>query len=304
MKNHTLVIPVRTSENFGDPVRYLLQFLEEINEGNDRYVFDFSKVLFLSPITISGASIIRKHLLNSGKEVEIILPNNKSIVDYLGVMGFPSGIEFDNEESIDEKFNHFTNKSYVPLVSFPTGTNKELNKIREKTLTALDNLLKQQLGLKGEMFMAINYMLAELTQNVVDHSGEQSGFVFAQYFPSKNFLEICIADAGQGIMQTYIKSDKFKPENHSEAMKFAIYGKSTKDQAVSRGYGLSTSRKMLVEGLKGKFFLMSGNSFFIQTVEREEIITLPIKMNYQGCFVALRIPLILDKNFNFYNFME
>ena len=147
-------------------------------------------------------------------------------------------------------------------------------------------------------------MIDELTQNIVDHSGTEKGMIFAQFFQSKNFMDICIFDTGKGLFQSYIDSDKHKPKNDSEALNFAVYGKSTKDIPESRGFGLSTSRDMLVNGLKGKFFIMSGNSFFIQTAVKEEVVTVPELYSMKGCYIAMRVPILDNQRFNPYDYME
>ena len=61
---------------------------------------------------------------------------------------------------------------------------------------------------------------------------------------------------------------------------------------------------MLVNGMKGKFFIFSGNAFFIQTSEREEVISIPERNSIKGCFLALRIPILSNEHFNPYNYME
>ena len=105
-------------------------------------------------------------------------------------------------------------------------------------------------------------------------------------------------------MQSYQKSQKFHPENEREAIEFAINGRSTKDRPESKGFGISTSRDMLVNGLKGKFFLLSGNTAYIQTTENKGIIDIPDNFFYQGNYVALRVPTLIDPAFNLYNYVE
>ena len=48
-----------------------------------------------------------------------------------------------------------------------------------------------------------------------------------------------------------------------ESLMLANEGYSTKNrpEAENRGYGISTSKRMLVEGMKGAFFMLSGGAF-------------------------------------------
>jgi len=57
-----------------------------------------------------------------------------------------------------------------------------------------------------------------------------------------------------------------------EAINSAANGVSTKNrpEAEGRGFGISTSFDMLVNGLKGKYAVMSGNAFMSKNSLNEE----------------------------------
>lgn len=57
----------------------------------------------------------------------------------------------------------------------------------------------------------------------------ERGYIFSQAYPTKKYLDICIADNGI--------STKNLPE------------------AENRGFGIKTSKKMLIDGLSGIFVL-------------------------------------------------
>src|SRR5690606_32833445 len=100
-----------------------------------------------------------------------------------------------------------------------------------------------------------SYLIDEMTHNINDHSQAEQGFIFARYYPASNYIDVCICDGGIGIYESYSKSPKFHPQSEQEAIEFAINGRSTKDRPEARGFGIPTSRDMLVNGLKGKFYL-------------------------------------------------
>lgn len=87
-------------------------------------------------------------------------------------------------------------------------------------------------------------------------------------------------------------------------MQEATNGKSAKIYEKTRGFGIMTSKRMLVEGLKGKYFLFSGNAFYIWTEEHKNISLLNEKCHWQGTMLALRIPKIAPKEFNYINYLE
>lgn len=304
----TIKIPERTSDSFGDPINKLLDIQAVINEldsGTGKQ-FDFSDCKFFNPFLLGGLTSIYNNEIQKGNDVNIVLPNSLSIKDYLETIHFPKGFPYNSNEieKFQESLSPFNTKTYIPIVFFPatkTGNNSD---VREAILSAVNSILKLQLNLSGGVLQAIYYMIDELTQNISDHSNCDKGIIFGQFYPSKNYMDICISDNGTGLLQSYIKSGKYDITTDKEAVSSAVTGKSTKDLPESRGFGLSTSRKMLVKGLKGKFLLWSGSAMFIQTVEHEEILYLGDKLRFQGCLIALRIPTFNNKEFNFYDFTE
>ncbi len=298
-------IPNRFSDNFGEPLNYLLGTLVKINEENPNEVtFNFSESRFVSPFIIGGITAIAGWLRHEGKVVNYLSNANSS--GYFEAIHFPSGYHFDGltSEQMNVKLEGYNSKTFIPLVLFHTGASNAESTLRENVLSAVNSILRKQLKLSGSILEAVYYLIDELTNNVADHSRCEKGILFAQFYPTKNYMDVCIADFGKGIKQTYLDSGKANPNSDEEAIELAVKGKSTKDQAVSRGFGISTSRVMLTEGLKGKFFICSGNAIFYQNSEKQEIIALPQEAHYQGCIVALRIPILPNTQFDFYKYTQ
>ena len=299
-------IPDRFSDNFGEPINYLLNILISINDFNPKEIcFDFSGSKFINPFVIGGIVAISNKLAEEGKKIDFVFAKNSmNTLNYFGTIHFPLGFNFDkmSSEEMNAQLESYHSKTFIPLVLFPASQNNIESTLRENVLSAINTILKKQLNLTGNILEAIYYMIDELTNNIADHSESKKGILFAQFYPTKNYMDVCIADFGKGIKQTYLDSGKANPGSHEEAMELAIKGQSTKNQAVSRGFGISTSRKMLTEGLRGKFFLCSGNALFYQNFEKQEIIALPEDACFKGCIVALRIPTIQNNNFDFYKY--
>jgi len=121
-------------------------------------------------------------------------------------------------------------------------------------------------------------------------------------------IDICIADSGISIYGSYIAADKFVEEigdNDAIALLKAISGYSTKDRpgAESRGFGISTSSKMLVEGLGGAMFILSGGAFFRNDENGAKVVKLPDRFEWGGTIALLRIPITAPKEFNIYNYI-
>lgn len=190
------------------------------------------------------------------------------------------------------------------MIRFKTGSSDAITVVRENILSAVSQLLKNQLKFSEKERMPLAYFLGELTDNINEHSLAAEGYVFAQYYPSSNYLDLCICDAGQGILQSYLNNPKFDPKTEVEAIQLALSGKSTKDRAEARGFGITTTRNMLVNGLRDRLFLWSGNTTFLQTANKEAIVNIDGNGHFQGTFITLRLPTVIPGSFDFYKFIE
>lgn len=303
--SHRINIPERTHEDFGDSLRKLISTAYDISLCVEKEVIlDFSNSKHLNPFYLGGlACIIRSKKLR-GINFSIIHGGNLNIRSYLNTVYFPVGFSSmpGRDDDYLRELDMYANKTYIPIVSFTTGSSTTV--IREKVLTAVFQLLKNQLGFSGAEIGPVHYFLSELTDNINEHSFATDGVVFAQYYRNSNYLDLCICDAGQGIFQSYLNNAAFNPQSEADALQLALSGRSTKDRAEARGFGITTTRKMLVNGLRGKLFMWSGNTTFIQTVDHEAIVPVPDNTYFQGTFIAIRVPTVIPGAFNFYDFVE
>ncbi len=130
--------------------------------------------------------------------------------------------------------------------------------------------------------------------------------MFAQYYPGKKYIDICIVDCGKGILKSYQDSGIMRFSDSSSAISEAINGLSTKNLplAENRGYGIKTSRKMIVNGLGGYYSITSGDAMYIYTPKNETILVLPNSIKWKGTIVAIRMPFKDVRNFNYSLYLE
>ncbi|MFN8265052.1 MAG: hypothetical protein U0T11_03210 [Chitinophagaceae bacterium] len=302
-----LIIPERTHQEFGHSISKLLQLLSalQINK-NKKVTLNFSQARMLNPFFLGGLACVINYEERQGRFFDFNYGLNYSLQSYLSLIRFPSchAPEIEKADDFIYSLEKFTQKTYTPIICFPTGDSNTISEIREKVLGAVGSIIRQQLGFTETKLMPISYMIDELTHNVNDHSEAAGGYIFIQYYPSSNYLDLCICDNGVGILSSYNKTNKFNPVNETEAVAFAINGRSTKNRPESKGFGICTSRNMLVNGLNGCFYLMTGNSAYMQTIDYKGIINLPDNFYFQGTFVALRIPTLIPADFNIYSYVE
>lgn len=144
--------------------------------------------------------------------------------------------------------------------------------------------------------------LSELTDNIVGHSRHDFGWISFQYYPSQGFMDICLADSGIGVLGSYLnyggEKDYSQVQTHLDAVETMIKGGSTKS-LKERGFGVHTSREMLVDGLNGTFVFLSGDALLINYQLTHFEVKSP------GSLAFLRVPVLnLKENFNIYNYTE
>lgn len=74
--------------------------------------------------------------------------------------------------------------------------------------------------------------------------------------------------------------------------------------AENRGYGISTSKRMLVEGMKGAFFMLSGGAFHRYENGTNDYIDLAGQFYWHGTIILLRIPTKTPEGFNYIDYLE
>ena len=104
-------------------------------------------------------------------------------------------------------------------------------------------------------------------------------------------------------------SDQILPDNEIEsdleAIQAANRGISTKNlpNAENRGYGIITSKKMLIDGLGGTFVMMSGNALHLYNSLDRRFVETPENIRWNGTIIALRVP-YMNKDFQYINYIE
>ena len=126
-----------------------------------------------------------------------------------------------------------------------------------------------------------------MVTNIFEHSEKDEGFIFGQWYPGKNYLDICIVDCGRGLARSY-QDEQGLTLSDEEAITYVMKGRSTKSNK-ERGYGVRTSKQVVCLGLKGEFVLLTGAAALVTTENKEKLAALP-GFYWQGTIIAYRIP--------------
>lgn len=264
---------------------------------DDSLQIDFSHTKFISPVFALSLIVF---LSRCGKHYSFANMN-----EYLNLIGFGNGgIRPDKMRKSEflATMEGFIRRTYIPIVNFSAKADSDEKDIIS---SVVENLIIRQLNIPSNVAIGFKYMIEETLDNITEHSNSDRGFIFAQAYPTKGYLDLCIADRGVSLLGSYQRIPGNEIASDLEAIKAANRGFSSKNlpDAENRGYGIYTSKRMLTEGLGGQYLLLSGGSFYLKTPCFDSFYSLPDGLRWNGTIVALRIPYIVDK-FNYINYIE
>jgi anti-sigma regulatory factor (Ser/Thr protein kinase) len=233
-------------------------------------------------------------LKSSGYAIQIVSPTASEVMSYLRALRFELGLCPVEESAWIQELAKYRNKRYIPIIKFPISSQFEL--IRDASISQVNRILYEQIGLSGDFRNAVLYLIDEGVNNVVQHSRSRNGWISAQYFPTKKYLDLKIVDTGITILGSFEAHKVAGVSSDAEAIKAALNGISTKIEDDNRGFGMRTSRRMLVEGLSGFYCIFSGYGLLLN----RRLYKIPVR--WPGTVVCMRIPNPL-RNFSFYSYV-
>lgn len=144
-------------------------------------------------------------------------------------------------------------------------------------------------------FEPLNISLAELFNNIVDHSQSLvSGYTTNQFYPKSNKLKIAICDLGIGIpnkINNYLISQGNSVISSVTALSKSFEkGYSTKSSPKNRGFGLDTLMT-IAKNSNGSLKVISNDAMLILK-PNETIKLFPLNYNFRGTHFEM----ILDVN--------
>lgn len=294
IKEHINVKDERLIDGLPPVVRIMSQI-----ENSDELdvIIDFSNTQFISPVFALSFIV---YLTRSGKQVSF-----RNIPEYLERIGLSyGGIKPDQMRHTEflAVLEKYASKSYIPIIDFAAGRNSDA---KEVVSSIVENMIIQQLNIRNNVANGLKYMIDETLDNITEHSESDRGYIFAQAYPSKGFLDVCIADRGVSLLGSYEKLPDNEMLSDIEAIKAANRGLSSKNlpDAENRGFGIRTSKQMLIQGLRGQYLMISGSSLYIKTLNLDCFYSMPHGLRWNGTIVALRIP-YHSASFNYINFIE
>ena len=226
------------------------------------------------------------------------------ISGYLDLVHFENPLLITEGMGLDTILEPYVGRSYIPICKF------ELCRSNIDGLQSiLQKVILRQSHSDSRIVSPFSYLLGEIVDNMNEHSKGKYGYIFSQYLKKEKCIDLVLADDGITIFNSYVNSGRYMDEINGDeaiALKLATEGRSTKNRpdAENRGYGISSSKEMLVEGLSGSFFMLSGGAFHRHDANGNVSVKLPDTINWNGTIVLMRILVQVPEKFDYYNYVR
>ena len=277
------------------PLVQIMSLIEQDEE--ESIVLDFSEAQSVSPVFVLALMVYASQVEN-----RLSFANIPPALETIGLSS--GGMKPDRLRRSEflAQMEGFVKKTHIPIINFPALAG---NDEKEIISSVVEDLMIRQMNIPSNVATGLKYMVGEILDNITEHSESDRGYVFAQAFPEKGYLDLCVADRGISLLGSYRRLENNEIESDIEALRAANRGISSKNlpDAENRGYGIYTTKKMLVEGLGGQYLMLSGNALYMEGAGYDNFYTFPEGIRWNGTIVALRIP-CHGATFNYVNYIE
>lgn len=274
-----------------------LNFCKELDkiEESDEYIYDYSEMGSIEPfgMLIIGSKI-RKFV--EMKNLSEHSDCNFDTKEYAGHMGYfrSTYLEFGKKPgeacgnnnyipitciNIKESYSNLYDNGYTDIYDYIDDIARELANV----ISRGDRLIKKHL----------TYCISELIRNVYEHSKSEKLWYAAQYWPSKDIVEISILDEGEGVLKTLKRNKKIKLGNDKEALMLSVEPGITKSilrkqnsyysETTNQGFGLYMTKNIC--GKYGSFVICSGDSALLYKNGDTKI----IETSFSGTAVRMQL---------------
>ncbi len=270
-------------------IQECLEFIDKLNEASEKekeIVIDMRNLKWILPCSALLISHKIKEIINKECKISFIEPNNQKVRDYLSIVGFPLG---GGKPAI----------TYMPIHHFSPQKENNSTRLIELEIKEVFDIVQKYFPSK--LHNGIFYLLAELSDNIDQHSEFTLGSIMVQFYKNKGFVDIGVLDNGITIPGRYEKNS-ITFENDCDAIEKALKGISTKEGEVGRGKGLETSKRLVEEGLEGDFYVLSRKC--LVSVEKGHVSdTKSVEKPLKGTLIYARFK-VPKKALNIYEFIE
>ena len=274
------------------------EFLGELRSCPDvsRYCIDLSGLRYVSPFGMLVCSLALRRFRTSRPDCDFDVISGEG-QDYAGHMGFFQAFGVEVGKAPGEAAG---SDRYLPV------TLLDLEQLRDEArqnLTAVQNVIEARASELATMLVrgedpdltdTLGYAMTEMFRNVLEHSGALQVGYCAQYWPSKDMVEVGILDSGKGIRAALSANPHLRIEDDLHALHLALLPgvsgtayegvrRDPYDHWANSGFGLYMTSSLCSAG--GDFLICSGDAAIKLKGGEEECIGLFL----EGTALRLRI---------------
>ena len=232
----------------------------------EEYIFDFGERRHFPPFSMLLLSSVLRHFRDERPNSRRRATNHDQH-SYPAYMGFyrSFGLQHGNPPggaAGTENCIPITDID-VPSIRLQARESfREVGDLVEEKASQLAHMLTQ--NARGPLADTLTYSIREIMRNVVEHSRSEKIHICAQYWPTKNEVEVGIADDGIGVHAALTSNPAHHGLDEKEAIEFALMPGISGNPNAGRGhnvwnnsgYGLYMTSRICRNG--GCFLISSG----------------------------------------------
>ncbi len=201
-------------------------------------LIDFTGCRFLEPFHLVILSCLIEEYFIHGVDIQFNMGSNLELNEYLHKISF-----FNYWNSTFDRNQFLPNRKSTCLPLWKMKSDSIDNYVVKAQQYFQTNFLS------GINVAPLNISLAEIFNNIIDHSSSQvSGFTINQFYPNLNKMKIAVCDFGKGIpvvVNQFLKiSGSQGLDDNAAILKAFEKSFSTKSTPQNRGFGLDTVREI------------------------------------------------------------
>lgn len=217
---------ITVSGNFSAPdVRPFLSVLHRVVHlnGYQSIILDYSNLKTAFEVGVLPiVPVIERYRIKYDCEVSLILPEDRKLKSLF----------------LNTNWAHFIAPNEYAPSDMKSGSHLPAHKYADSESqvavvdTIMNIVLNTIVGLDRNQLQALEWAIQEVSDNVLNHSGAEHGYIQATTFSQRRAVEFVVCDAGNGIPAT------LGITRHEQALEEAIKEGVTRDRSTNAGNGL------------------------------------------------------------------
>jgi hypothetical protein len=262
-------------------VQLLRRVIPVIDDGSvPGRLIDLSRVNYLGPF---AAAILLANYLEAERS------------------GLPHRVDFPRHDFKLRAFlrfsgiDHFFNGDPLPDTNHPHNETIPLNVVTEVTWGIADpviDLVKRHIVISEDDELYMSNSIAEVIQNVEDHSESPIGAVYcARYLTKPQKVRVAIVDRGLGIGTTLRNKHPEIKTADAALVRVVRGGISARSRPNNMGVGISNLWNQITNQLKGEIFIVTEDAVAYSDRNRE-LHTMALGTRFAGTGVFFTVPVV------------